>query len=295
MSGGDMVSDWDVAEHDVSEVYDGDRPAIARLWAFWGGGRDFNPVDRALGEKVAARFPQIESLALHRLAFRSRVTRALVGEGIDQLLVVGVDLPMDDDVHIIAQSINPDARVVYADADELVMLHAGACFFSDTAGACGFVRAGVEDPRAVLVGAADTLDLSRPVAVLLINSLDVLGDPQAVTALSAFRTLLAVGSYIAFCHLTAEHDRRLVELGRMCADIAPGPLGVRNPAVLETLCAGMVMVEPGLVPAPAWRPDLGQPPIPSGVDLWCGVGRIRGPRSVFNSSLSSSLLTKAGI
>lgn len=284
-----MAYDWHGTERDVSEVYDGNRPAIARLWAFWGGGKDFNPVDRALGEKVAARFPQIESLARHRLAFRSRVTRALVGEGVDQLLVVGVDLPMHDEIHTIAQSINPDARVVYADTDQLVMLHASACFFSDHAGICGFVRAGVEDPCAVLNGAADTLDLNRPVAVLLINSLDVLGDPQAVAALTAFRTELAAGSYIALCHLTAEHDRRLVELGRMCAEIAPGPPGVRNPAVLETLCAGMVIVEQGLVPAPTWRPAPGQRPVPSGVDLWCGVGRIRRPRSVFISSLSSSL------
>lgn len=283
-----MAYDWHGTERDVSGVYEGDRPAIARLWAFWAGGKDFNPVDRALGEKVAARFPQIELLARHRLGFRSRVTRALVGEGVDQLLVVGVDLPMDDEVHTIAQSINPDVRVVYADTDQLVMLHADAYFSSDRAGTCGFVRAGVEDSRAVLNGAVEILDLNRPVAVLLINSLDVLGDPQAVAALTVFRTELAAGSYIAFCHLTAEHDRRLVELGHMCADVAPGPPGVRNPEVLETLCAGMVLVEPGLVPAQTWRPDPGQRPVPGGVDLWCGVGRIRGPRSVFIPSPSPS-------
>lgn len=253
--------------------YDCGRAAMARLWAFWGGGKDYNRVDRVLGERVAARFPQVESLARHRLAFRSRVVRTLVGErGIDQVLVVGVDMPMHDEVHETAQAVNPSARVVYADADELVMLHADVCFFGDRAGACGSVKAGLDDPRAVLECAAATLDLDRPVAVLLINSLDVLSDPQAVVALSAFRTRLAAGSYIAFCHLTAEHDRGLAALGSLCAGISPAPPCVRSPAVLETFCAGMRVLAPGLVSAPAWRPDPGPWPVPTSVDLWCGVG-----------------------
>ncbi|MEU8346649.1 SAM-dependent methyltransferase [Spirillospora sp. NPDC048832] len=167
---------------------------------------------------------------------------------------------------------NRDARVVYADADELVMLHAEACFRSNRAGTCGFVQAGLEDPHAVLEGAAETLDLDRPVALLLLNSLDVLGDPRAVAALSVFRSALAAGSHIAFCHLTAEQDRGLAALGSMCAGISPAPPCVRSPAVLERFCAGMVMIRPGLVSAPAWRPDPGPWPVPTSVDLWCGVG-----------------------
>ena len=253
--------------------YDLGRAAMSRLWAFWGGGKDFGPVDRALGERVAARFPQVESLARQRLAFRIRVVRALVDErGVDQVLVAGVDMPMHDEVHTIAPSINPRARVVYADADELVMLHAEVFFYADRAGTCGFVKAGLDDPRAVLEGAAATLDLDRPVAVLLINSLDVLSDPQAVAALSAFRTVLAPGSYIALCHLTAEHDRGLAGLGSMCAGISPAPPCVRSPVALEPFCAGMVMLSPGLVSAPVWRPDPGPWPVATSVDLWCGVG-----------------------
>ncbi|GAA1801656.1 SAM-dependent methyltransferase [Actinomadura chokoriensis] len=269
---GDTAFDWRAAALGLSGGYDGDRPAIARLWAFWGGGTDYNPADRALGEKVAARFPQIEALARQRLAFRSRVVRALVGEGIDQILVAGVDMPMYSDVHAIAQSVNPDVRVVYADADELVMLYVGACLFSDRADTCGFVHAGLDDPRAVLAGAADTLDLDRPVAVLLINSLDVLSDPQAVAAISAFRTALAAGSHIAFCHLTAEYDQGLAGLGSMCAGITPGPPCVRNPAALGAFCAGMKLLARGPVSAPARRPESDLRPVPASGDLWCGVG-----------------------
>lgn len=267
-----MAFDWRAAERDLT-VYDHDRPAMSRVWALWGGGKDYNPADRDLGDEVEKHFPQIRSIARHRLAFRSRVVRALAGEyDIDQFLVVGVDMPMHDEIHTIAQSITPHARVVYADADELVMVHAVALFASESTGGCGFVEAGLENPHAVLAGAAATLDLARPVAVLLINSLDVLGDPQAVAALAAFRAGLAAGSYIAFCHLTAEHDRRLIALGRMCADTAPGPPGIRSRAELETFCTGMVMVRPGLVSAPAWRPDPGPWPVPTSIDLWCGVG-----------------------
>ncbi|MGI5206215.1 SAM-dependent methyltransferase [Spirillospora sp. CA-108201] len=271
MSGG-MPHDCRSAERGLSG-YDPDQPAMPRLWTFWGGGKDFNPADRILGETVEAQCPQITSMARHRLAFRTRAVRAMVGEcGIDQLLVVGVDMPMHDEPHFIAQSINPRARVVYADADLLVMLHANIYYTSSDLGACGFVQAGLDNPRAVLNGATATLDLERPVAVLLMNSLDVLAEPQAVAALAAFRAALAAGSCIAFCHLTAEHDHSLTALGSLCADISPGPPRVRNPASLERLCAGMVMIPPGLVPAPVWRPDLGPWPVPTDVDLWCGVG-----------------------
>ncbi|WP_433476508.1 SAM-dependent methyltransferase [Spirillospora sp. CA-142024] len=278
MTSGDMAFVWRAAERDLT-TYDLDRPAMARLWAFWGEGKDYNPADRALGEEVMARFPQMPSLARHRLAFRARVVRALVGEyGIDQVLVAGVDMPLVDEVHTIAQSINPHARVVYADADELAMLYAEAFFSSGLTGACGYVQAGLDDPRAVLDGAAETLDLDRPVAVLLINSLEVLGDPQAAAAVSAFRTTLAAGSHIAICHLTAEHDRGLAVLGSMCAEASPGSPCVRAPAGLGALFTGMAMIPPGLVSAPDWRPDPGPWPVPIGVDLWCGVGRIYGPR-----------------
>lgn len=269
-----MAYDWWPKEVDRSGPYGVDRAAIARLWSFWSGGKDYNPADRALGETVAVRFPQIEALARHRLAFRSRVVRALIGEGVDQVLVAGVDMPLHDEVHAIAQSVNEGTHVVYADADELVMLHAKARFFSDRAGTCGFVQAGLDEPRKVLRGAAATLDLDRPVAVLLINSLDVLGDPQAVAALSAFRSALTAGSYIAFCHLTAEYDRRLAVLGSMCADISPAPPSVRSPAALETFCTELLMVRPGLVPAPMWRPEPSPWPVPRTIDLWCGVGRL---------------------
>jgi hypothetical protein len=92
--------------------------------------------------------------------------------------------------------------------------------------------------------------------------------------LSVFRTTLASGSHIAFCHLTAEHDRGLAALGSLCTGISPGPPCVRNPAALETFCAGMEMIQPGLVPAPAWRPDPRPWPVSTSVDLWCAVGEL---------------------
>ncbi|WP_433464034.1 SAM-dependent methyltransferase [Spirillospora sp. CA-128828] len=272
MTGGETAFDWRAAERDLI-TYDPDRPAMPRLWTMWVGGKDYYLADRALGDEVEEHFPQITSIARHRLAFRDRVVRALAGEyGIDQFLVAGVDMPLHDEPHAIAQSITPHTRVVYADADELVMTHAEAMFASELTGVCGYVQAGLNDPRAVLNGAAETLDLYRPVAVLLINSLDTLGDPQAAAAVSAFRAALPAGSFIAFCHLTAEHDHGLAVLGSMCADASPGPPCVRSPAGLEALFTGMAMIPPGLVWAPAWRPVPGPWLVPTQVDLWCGVG-----------------------
>src|SRR5690349_20738272 len=63
-----------------------------------------------------------------------RVVRYLVGEaGIRQLLDIGSGLPTADNVHEIAQRVNPAARVVYLDNDPVVLSHARALLADDNA------------------------------------------------------------------------------------------------------------------------------------------------------------------
>lgn len=257
--------------------FDTSQPCLPRLWNFWAGGKDHYLADRDFGLRVQERFPQFPALARHRLAFRARAVRTLVGElGIDQLLVAGADLPLHDEVHAVAQQITPEVRVVYAAADEMVMAYTEALFWSAKPGTRGFVPAGLDEPDALLDGAAQTLDLGRPIGVLLINSLDALDDVRASAAMRVVRAAVPFGSHVAVCHLTAEYDRELVAFGAICAQRLPDPPGIRSPACVQALCAGMTMIPPGFVSAPWWRPEPSPWPDPAPVDLWCGIGRIEG-------------------
>ncbi|MGP4029686.1 SAM-dependent methyltransferase [Actinomadura sp. 3N407] len=250
-------------------------PFLPRVWNYWACGKDNYPADQCFGECVEAMHPQILDAARYRIVFRARAARAVVKDfRIGQFLVAGVDLPLHDEVHDIAQRVDPLVRVVYADPDPWVMAHARALLCGPRPDSCGYVEAGLEDPAGLLEGAAQILDLDRPVGVLLLNSLDGLDDTAAAHAIGVLGGALPPGSCIAICHLTGATGRAMAALNALQISSIPGLPRARNPAAVRALFAGLEVVEPGVVPVPQWRPE--PSPWEAGpVDLWCGIGRVR--------------------
>ncbi|MEU4827736.1 SAM-dependent methyltransferase [Actinomadura sp. NPDC023710] len=279
--GQEIGLDWKAAEHDLrTEPALAQTPIPARVWNVWAGGKDGSAVDEAFGAYVRARCPRIDQLAQARLDLRARLVRTLVGDyQIEQLLVAGqVDLPLRDEVHVIAQQANPQARVVYADPDDFVLTYARALFAPGLEGTCDCVPAALNDPRGLLASAGRDLDLDRPVGVLLLNSLGGYPDEVAAQVVGHLRESLAPGSMIAICDLTDISGHGLTSLDALREGWFPGLLGVRSPGAIQALLGGTELVRPGVVPAPLWRPDPSLLTASPFMDLWCGVGRIRGPR-----------------
>jgi hypothetical protein len=93
-------------------------PHSARIWNYWLGGKDNYPADRQAGDAYADVFPRITYIARSSRYFLTRVVRYLAAEaGIRQFLDIGTGLPTVDNTHQIAQSVAPDARIVYVDND----------------------------------------------------------------------------------------------------------------------------------------------------------------------------------
>ena len=205
-------------------LFDPSVPHPARVYGYWLGGKDHYPADREVAEEVIRCRPQVVTGARANRAFLTRVVRYLAGEcGVRQFLDIGTGLPAPDSTHQVAQTIAPVGRVVYADNDPLVLVHARALLTSGPQGSCDYVEADLRDTPAVLTGAARTLDFARPVAVLLLAVLHFLtdtDDPAGVVAALARR--LAPGSFVVISHLTA--------------DFGPGPVAA------------------GSRPTPAWFP-----------------------------------------
>lgn len=274
MSARDMAVSHPGATDDLIEL-DDSTPSMARLWNLWAHGKDAGSAEIEFGERVQLQYPGVEDAARFRLMFRARAVRAMVeAERIRQLLVVGVDVPLHDAVHDIAQRINPQVPVVYADTDPRVMAHARALLRSGRPGGCAHIVAHLHDPGVLLDEAAATLNLAEPVGVLLINSLDGLDDAAARHALAVLQTALAAGSCIAMCHLGGDTARGLAELGALREQPIPGLPHRRNLPGVRALFTGLDMIDPGLVPAPRWRPEPSPWPPLDGVDLLCGVGRV---------------------
>src|ERR1035438_9601771 len=91
-------------------------PHSARVWNYFLGGKDYYPVDRAVGDQVMAMFPDITRIARAQRVFLGRAVRYLAGEaGIRQFLDIGTGLPTANNTHQVAQAIAPESRVVYVD------------------------------------------------------------------------------------------------------------------------------------------------------------------------------------
>src|SRR5262249_47572425 len=151
-------------------------------------------------EEVIRLRPQVVAGARANRAFLARVVRYLAADcGIRQFLDIGAGLPALINTHEVAQGVAADSKVVYADNDPLVLVHARALLPSTPAeGACGYVRGDLHEPETIVAQAARTLDFTRPVAVLLLAVLHFIADaadPAQIVAMLA--STLAPGSYLA--------------------------------------------------------------------------------------------------
>jgi O-methyltransferase involved in polyketide biosynthesis len=233
-------------------------PHSARLWNYLLGGNDNFPADRAAAEQVLAFLPELVQSARFNRQFLGRAVRHLAGEaGVRQFLDLGTGLPTADNTHQVAQSVAPDARVVYVDNDPMVLVHARALLASDPAGATDYLEADVRDPVSILAAADRTLDFDRPVAVMLLGILNfVTDDDQARQIVAALTAAVPVGSYLVISHPTREVNPEAVDRAvAMWSDGGAAPMAVRDPGEIARFFEGWQLVEPGLVTCSQWRPD----------------------------------------
>jgi S-adenosyl methyltransferase len=231
----------------------------ARRYNYWLGGKDHFAADRESGDLLVAAFPTARIAALENRDFLRRSVRYLAEAGIRQFLDIGTGLPVPDNTHEIAQRIAPESRVLYVDNDPLVMTHARALTVGTPEGRTGYVEADLREPESILnhPQLKATLDLDRPVALLLIAVLHFIPDNDA--AVAAVRTLLDAlpsGSYLVASNMTldyaapqqvAKHEE-LAAAGR--TDAWP-----RDRAEFGRFFAGLDLVEPGIVVVSDWHPD----------------------------------------
>jgi hypothetical protein len=264
------MSDYSPATFDTTV------PHSARVWNYWLGGKDHFPADREFGDKVFEVFPEIVEIARASRAFLGRAVRYLAGEeGIRQFLDIGTGLPTADNTHEVAQRIAPESRVVYVDNDPLVLVHARALLTSTPEGATAYLDADVRDPEKILVAAAETLDFTRPVALMLLGIMGNVGDlDEAYAIVGRLRDALPSGSYLVLKDgtNTVRSEERHEAVQVVIDDHGYG-YRHRSPEQISRFFDGFELVEPGLVSTPLWRPDSEGNRLRTVMDSFCGVGR----------------------
>jgi O-methyltransferase involved in polyketide biosynthesis len=255
----------------LAEV-DPEKPSPARIYDFWLGGSQNFAADREVARRTAEAMPHVPAAAWANRAFLRRVVHHLVAEqGITQLLDLGSGVPTVGNVHEVAQQANPDARVVYVDIDPVAVAHARA-LLDGTPGVVP-ILADMRQPETVLSHPLlhDTLDLTRPVAVLMFAVLHFIDDEQASAVVHAFMDAVTDGSFLAISH--GIPDRVAPETGSAMARDYAANTGVsyysRTPQQIAAWLTGLQIQPPGVVPIDQWRPDPGTEPRAN--PLACGV------------------------
>jgi len=249
----------------------------ARVHDYWLGGKDNFAADREAGDVVMATYPGIVMSVRANRAFLARVVRFLAAEGgIQQFLDIGTGIPAANNTHEVAQSVASSCRVVYVDYDPVVLLHAQALLTSSPQGALDYIDADLRDTQAILEQAARTLDFSRPVAVMLIAIMHLIGDQDDPYGI--VRQLMAAvpaGSYLALSQAASDiQAKQTAEAARQYNRLAREPLRQRNHAEVVRFFDGLELVEPGVVAVPQWRPASEMEAAAKSA-IWGGVGRKR--------------------
>jgi hypothetical protein len=249
------VRDWakDPPPFDISTAHP------ARVYNYLLGGKDNFAADRAAAQTIIEVTPVVFACVRANRAFLRRAVQYLAREaGIRQFLDIGTGLPTAQNTHQVAQEIDPECRVVYVDNDPIVLAHARALLTSAPEGACAYIDADLRDTSEVLRRAAETLDFSKPVAVMVLCTMQYVpdaDDPYAVVG--RLMDAAASGSFLAMSDTTRDIDTQVMTTGaeRYNAKLGSAVFTPRSGAEYARFFDGLSLVEPGLVPMPQWRPE----------------------------------------
>jgi SAM-dependent methyltransferase len=241
------------------------------------GGKDNLGVDRERAEEAVKVDPLLPRVVRENRDFLGRVVAFLADEcGVDQFLDIGTGLPTQDNVHQIAQRVNPRAHVVYVDKDPVVLAHGRALLASDEK--TTVIQADLRDPRSILdhPDVRAYIDFGRPVALLLVAILHFVADaddPYSIVA--ELRRALPSGSYLAISHGSADLRPDVVHRVEEIYSRTASPAVARSHEQVSRFFGDFEMVEPGLVWVPWWRPE--SAPAPDSDLVWFLGGVARKP------------------
>jgi len=199
------------------------RPSTARIYDYLLGGEHNFAADRAAGEMLKSRAPELMDSAWANRGFHQRAAKWIALQGVRQFIDIGSGLPTVGNTHEVVRRVAPNARVVYIDNDPMVLAY-GKALLGDDRNAT-VILADIRDPEAVLGNTElrGLIDFTEPVGLLITAVLHFVSDEnEPAKLISRYMAALAEGSYLALSHLTADQKpvlavQTLVEVGLRAA------------------------------------------------------------------------------
>jgi hypothetical protein len=249
-------------------------PHIARIYDYWLGGKDNFEADRKAAELALAATPTIVPGVRANRRFLGRAVRFMAAEGgIRQFLDIGTGIPTSDNTHEVAQSVAPEARVVYVDNDPIVLAHARALLTSAT-GPTAYIDADARDTGKILAEAAGALDFSQPVGVMLIAILHCVPDSDDPGRIVRhLMDAVPAGSYLAITHPARDQVTVATRAEESLTESMGQKVTFRSREQVTGFFTGLDLAEPGVVPVQDWRTDSDLDRNSAPTAMWGGVAR----------------------
>lgn len=252
----------------MTEVVDERGPkaaTAARIYDYQLGGTHNFPADRAAAEAITKLFPGARASSRANRAWLGRAVRYAAGQGIRQFLDIGSGIPTEGNVHEIAQSIAPDAHVVYVDIDPVAVSE--GLELLDGSRTATSVWGDMREPEQILDNAQvrALIDFGQPVALVMAAVLHFIPDDVAYDIVDKLVSPLPPGSMVilsqaALEELEARVGSEAISSGEdVYRQQTATTFHLRTRAQIERFFGGRELVEPGLVWVPAWRPDPAHP------------------------------------
>jgi len=239
------------------------QPSVTRILDAAGGGKNNYVADSDVVRRYDQAAPVTTTAARAVLRYLCRVVRYLASEAVDQFVIVGSGvpsgLPAGRQLHDVARdALGASApRVVYVENDPMVLAGARATIEPVT----DLVRVVEGDVREIDDILEDRvvrtfLEWDRPMAVLLLSTHSLNDDEYFHYVIKRIRQAVPEGSYLSLLQTTfdAIPPELLPAIHDMVAMTLPGH-AIRAREEVEALLEGLVLVDPGLVWVPEWRPD----------------------------------------
>jgi hypothetical protein len=261
------------------EDVDLDRPSIARVYDYYLGGTHNFTADRAFADAVLAATPEVRTAAIDNRAFLRRAVRYLSGLGIRQFIDLGAGIPTSGNVHEVLREASDDpSKVVYVDLDPVAIAHSRAIL--DGVPNAAAVAGDLRKPAEVLANPAlrGIVDFREPVAIMLLAVLHfVTPEEHPEDIVAGYAAASVPGSYLVISHAGPATGRALTDDEKKSYEAyrnSATPVVLRSAPEVEALFGDLTIIEPGVVPAPRWRPDGPTDAIPEASMLVsAGIGR----------------------
>ena len=226
-------------------------PNASRVYDYLLGGTHNFPADREFGEQIKQVLPGFDVGAQRGRQSLCRAVNRLAHQSHRYFMDFASGLPTQDNVHLCAQAVRPDARVIYSDVDPLTMVYSLEILGNNPH--VRYIHCDASEPEEMLNSSAlaDLFDVQRKVAITYMGISYFLPGAAVRRALRVLHDWAAPGSHLVLGFIAPRTEEITLATKHMLdvyQAVLKMTLHLRVPDEVISLADKWRVCEPGVLP-----------------------------------------------